>query len=215
MMNKTESTTRILSMGTIRNCTKLALDNILFPAWDELGLLGQMIRQCVVTKEQPAGYVYPEAEFRMVMRILNGKVYMNARPDVYCWKSAKVAKATKNAKIIGANSAEGLVNLCEVLASISDEDEKKTFAGMMANLKRDLLLVRTPAEARQCIVVTQELYNAGVTACVDSWVEPDVNGNGPETKLSVGDVLIVEHKPEGDFVYRVGADEFAETYSLE
>ncbi len=215
MMNKNESTARILSLGKVRNCTKLALDNIMFPAWDELGLLGQLVRQCVVTKEQPAGYIYPEAEFRMVMRILNGKLFMNARPDVYCWKANKVAKAVKNAKIIGTNSAEGLVNLSEVMATIPDEGEKKSFAGMMANLKRDLLLVHTPAEARTCIVVTQELYDAGVTACVDSWVEPDADGNGPETKLHVGDVLIIEHKPEGDFVYRVGRDEFDETHRFD
>ena len=214
-MKKLESTLKILSLGTIVPCTKLPLDNILFPEWDELGLLGQLVRQCVVTKEQPEGYCYPEAEFRMVMRILNGRVLMNNRPDVYCWKHAKAAKAAAKARIIGANSAEGLINLAEVLMSITDAGEKKSFAGMMASMKRDLLMVHTPAEKRECIIVTQELYDAGVTACVDSWVEPDENGEGPETKLVVGDVLIVEHKPEGDFVYRVGAEEFAETHVLD
>ena len=215
-MKKFESTQKILSIGNIVPCTKEPIENILFPQWDELGLLGEFYRQCVKTKEAPQGNIYDEAEFRMVLRILKGKSHNSENfADVYCWTNKKAAKYMKDARIIGSNSGKGLLTLAEVIPTISDPKEREAFATMMAGMKRDLLLVHTPAEKRECIIVTQELYDAGVTSCIDSWVEPDENGEAPETKLFVGDALIVEHKPEGDFVYRVGAEEFAETYTLD
>lgn len=214
MLNKKETTAKILAACKTVPCTKLPIDNILFPAWDELGLLGQLVRQCVCTKEQPEGYIYPEANFRMVMRILSGKLLINLRPDVYCWRMDKVQKSLKNAKIIGTNSAEGLINLVDVLQSINSDEEKTAFAGMMASLKRDLLLVHTPAEKRECIIVTQEMLDTGITACVDSFVDTDADGNGPESKLFLGDAIIVNRKPTGDKIYRIGKEEFSETHSL-
>jgi hypothetical protein len=85
-LNKVESTARILEIcsSNIRNCTKLQLDNIVFPKWSDLGLIGMMFRQCVSTKEQPDGNIYEEAVFQTVMRIIGGKVLMSGRPDCYC-----------------------------------------------------------------------------------------------------------------------------------
>ena len=58
--------------------------------------------------------------------------------------------------------------------------------------------------------VTEEMYEQGITYCVDSWMETDENGDAPVTQLLVGDYLIIE----GDMVYRVGHDEFVETHKL-
>ena len=207
--NKSETTKRIMTLGTKRACTKLELKNIIFPKWDDLGLLGLMLRQCVVTKEQPAGNIYDEAKFLIVMRIIRGKVLMNGRPDCYCWKFDKVEKA-KNKQFIGSNSAEGMKNAANLLMEIEDDAERTMFADMLLSLKKDLIVATTPAEDRVCIEVTQQMYDQGITFCVDSWMETDENGNAPVTKLVPGDFLIVE----GDMVYRVGHDEFVETYEL-
>ena len=213
-MNKRETTDRILSLGTVRSCTKLALDNILFPNWSDWELMGKILRQCVRTKEQPEGYVYPEGEYQVVMRIIGGKLLIDDKPDAYCWSLSKVQKWAQNGKVIGFETLEAFKNLNVVLNSITDPKEQDEFFDMVKRFSLGFLVVHTEAESRECIVVTQELYDQGVTGCVDSWVKPDKNGEGPETKLYVGDALIVEHKPEGVFVYRVGADEFAQTYSL-
>jgi len=208
-LNKNASTEKILSMGKKVPCTKLELQNIVFPKWSDLGLVGMMFRQCVSTKEQPSGNIYDEAVFQTVLRIIGGKVLMTGRPDCYCWKYSKVESA-KNVRMVGTNSAAGLVNLCEVLAGITSAEEKSMIADMFANSKKDLLLVTTPAEERTCIEVTPELYAAGITHCVDEWMDTDIDGNAEATALCVGDYLIVTNSG----VYRIGHDEFVETHVI-
>jgi hypothetical protein len=150
LANKAETTARILELGVQKEYVKLELQNIIFPKWSDLGLLGEIFRQYIRTKEQPDGHSYDEAVFQTVMRIVNGKVLMSGRPDCYCWKLSKISSA-KDVKAIGVNSAEGLLSLCDVLNDIIEESEKKMFADMFANMKKDLLLAVTPTENRFCI----------------------------------------------------------------
>lgn len=207
--NKEKMTTWIRSVAVARECVKPELQNIVFPKWSDLGLLGVMFRQYVVTKEQPDGNLYDEAVFQTVMRVIGGKVLMSGRPDCYCWKFDKIANA-KNVRLIGTNSAEGLLSLCEVLSGIEAEEEKNMLADMFANMKKDLLLVTTPEEKRRCIEVTPSLYEKGLTSCVDEWMEVDEEGNAPVTNLFVGDFLIVTENG----VYRIGREEFLQTHKL-
>lgn len=210
LVNKKETTIRIMNYGVARHCTKLELQNIVFPKWSDLGLLGMMFRQELRTKEQPNGTLYDEATFQTVMRIIGGKLLISGRPDCYCWKFEKVANA-KSVDVIGVNSADGLLNLCKVLEGIFHPEEKKMLADMFANMRKDLLLVTTPSEERTCIEVTQDLYlNHGITYCVDEWEFTDAFGNAKATQLSIGDFMIVTENG----VYRIARDEFMETHSL-
>lgn len=209
-MNKKRMTTMIMDMGEMKGCTKLEMQNIVFPKWSDLGLAGMMIRQCVSTKEQPSGNIYDEAIFQVVLRVIGGKVLMNGRPDCYCWKQSKVA-SSKDVQMVGTNSATGLINLCGILDSIADQTEKSMMADMFANLKKDLLLITTPAENRICIEVTADLYAAGITHCVDEWMDTDENGDAEATALQIGDFMIAT----SDGVYRVGRDEFMETHVID
>lgn len=202
-------TNSILTEGNKRPCTKLELQNIVFPMWDDLGLIGMMFRQCVATKEQPSGNIYDEKAFQTVLRIIGGKVLMSNRPDCYCWKFSKVTSA-KNVSKIGTCSAEGILSLCNVLNGITHEAEKSLVADMFAKLKNDLLLVTTPQEQRTCIEVTEVMYHSDIHYCVDEWMEPDENGDAEITRLSIGDYLIVTDSG----VYRIGHDEFLETHVI-
>ncbi len=65
-------------------------------------------------------------------------------------------------------------------------------------------------EEEQCIEVTQQLYDAGLTDCVDKWMPADEDGYAKLTSLNVGDFLIVED--EG--VYCIRREEFLQTYVL-
>lgn len=197
----------------IRKCTKLQMDNIIFPKWNDLGLLGMIFRMDVRTKEQPGGHVYDEAIYQVVMRIISGRVLMTGgRPDSYTWKHSKVANS-RNIRFIGCNSAEAVINLSNALMSITDNEEKRLFADMFCNLNKDLLLVTSPKENRLCIEITPELYQAGITSCIDEWMDTDENGEADITRLNIGDYLIVSaHK---DSVYCIRHDEFVETHSLE
>jgi hypothetical protein len=208
-LNKKETTQKILAAGVQRPCIKLELRNIVYPKWSDMGLDGLIFRQCLKTKEQPTGNIYDEAVFQTVLRIIGGKVLISGRPDCYCWKFDKLEKA-KDVRPIGTNSAMGLISLAEVLDSIPDMEEKTLLASKFADTKRDLMLVTTAAEDRVCIEVTMEMAAAGITHCVDEWMKTDENGNAEATAIYVGDYLIVTH--EG--IYRVGRDEFAETYQL-
>jgi len=208
-LNKNQMTQKILDMGKAIPCTKLELQNIVFPKWDELGLVGMMFRQCVSTKEQPTGNVYDEAVFQTVLRIIGGKVLMSNHPDTYCWKFSKV-KSAKDVRKIGTNSADGVLAMCEVLNGVNDNGEKALVADMFAKLKSDLLLVTTPAESRTCIEITADLFNMGITHCVDEWMDVDSNGEAEATELSIGDYVIVTDSG----VYRIGHDEFVETHVI-
>ncbi len=208
-LNKVKRTQEILAIGVQRPCIKLELRNIVYPKWSDMGLDGLLFRQCLKTKEQPEGNIYDEAVFQTVLRIIGGKVLISGRPDCYCWKFDKLEKA-KDVRPIGTNSAMGLISLAEVLDSIPDMEEKTLLASKFADTKRDLMLVTTAAENRICIEVTAEMISAGITHCVDEWMKTDENGNAEATAIYVGDYLIVTN--EG--VYRVGRDEFAETYQL-
>lgn len=212
ILNKNEVTNEILRIGVKRHCTKLPIRNIVFPKWDDNGLFGRMLRQCVITKEFPEGHIYEETQFQLVMRVLDGKVLVSDRPDCYCWKREKVLKECMNGNVhpIGINSVNGLLNLMDVLQGIPDEKERRLMADMFISLNKDLMLVDLAAEERICIVVTQELLDAGITHCVDSYVDTDKNGNAPATSIYLDDILIVD----GNGVYRVGREEASMTYRI-
>ena len=216
-INKKETTERILSLiaGQIRPCTKLPIDNIIFPKWSDIGLWGEIFAMKVKTKEQPNGCDYDEKKFQVVMRIINGKVLMTGgRPDAYTWKISKVASYIEDPaqiRYIGINSASAILNLAKTLATIPDENEQLMFADMFSSINKDLLLIHTECENRCCVEVSKELYDAGLTSCVDSWMEPDENGDAEETKLFIGDFLIVE----GNEVYCIRQAEFMETHELQ
>lgn len=188
-LNKDRSTAEILEKGIIHPCTKLASNNIIFPNWDDTGLLGQILQQY-------SGMA--------VLSLINGKVLVTGRPS-YCWKFGKIT--SDDLMSVGTRSASAILNLCNLLSS-SSMQEKTLVAGIFANMTEDLLLVTTHAEERHCIEVTQELYDSGITACVDEWMVPDENGEAEATPLQIGDYLIVTTSG----VYRVSRDEFVVTH---
>lgn len=207
--NKKSTTATILEMtATVaRAYEKLELKNIVFPKWSDIGLTGMMFRQMLKTKEQPDGCLYDEAKFQTVLRVVGGKVLMSGRPDTYCWKFSKLESA-KDVKPIGINSAAGLINLSEVLMSIGTTEEKSLLADMFTSWNRDLLLVTTASEKRTCVEITRELYDAGLTHCVDEWMDEDDNGMAEATALNVGDYLVITN----DGVYCIRHDEFMQTH---
>ena len=212
ILNKESVTNDILRIGVKQHCTKLAINNIVFPKWDDNGLFGMMLRQCVRTKEFNEGHIYDEAEFQLILRVLDGKLLVSNRPDCYCWTVEKIKKEDMkgNIKPIGTNSANGLINLSTVILTIKDEKEKKLFAEMFASFNKDLMLIHSPAEERICIVVTQDMIDAGITYCVNSYDKSDENGDALATRIFVDDLLILE----GTGVYRVGHEEALVTYRL-
>lgn len=215
-LNKKETSQFILTVAKdyIHPCTKLSLENIVFPKWSDLGLIGMIFAQKVKSKEQPKGCDYDEAVFQVVLRIIDGKVFMTGgKPDSYAWKQTKVAKLIENPEnlqFIGTNSAQAVINLANILNTISDDRDKRIVADMFCNFNKDFLLVTSEAEDRFCIEITRELYEAGITSCVDSWMEPDENGEADATLLHIGDFLIVE----GECVYCIRRDEFLETHII-
>jgi hypothetical protein len=205
-LNKSETTARILSIvsDAIRPCTKIEMNNIVFPAWAEFGLFGKIIRQCVATKEQPDGCIYKESVWRVVYRPDVGDSY-----DAFAWKESKVEGA-KNIRPIGVNSEEGKQVLEELLSKMKNENEKKAMEEMFNLFRKDFSLVTSPSENRFYVEVTQEFYDAGITHCVDKWMEEDENGMSTATELNVGDFLIVAN----DGVYCIRCNEFNESHII-
>lgn len=211
MNGKTLRTAEILAMATPIPCIKMEIGNILLPRWNPENLMSYMFRMCVKTKEAPMGCFYDEAEFTPVLRIVDHAVVdEHNRTDNYCWDKKMVAKHIDRAVPIGTDSAKGIVVMSKLMGSIPKEADRLTLATLFSEQKRDLLYIVTPEEARMCIPVTKELYDAGLTWCIDEWIEPDENGEYMRTELEVGDVLIASENG----VYCCRKNVFAKTYKF-
>ena len=191
---------------------KVAMTNIVFPQWNEMDLIRDIFRQMVVTKETPDGHLYDEEEYRVVLRIYDGRLKSADMLDVYCWSRADFLKKAKNIKTIGCNSGQGLLNLASLIEEMSLESEKLQVANFFSSLNKDLLYVESKAEMRKVVEVTQELYDSGITRCIDSWQEPDENGNYEFTELNVGDFLVLEEDKQS--VYCIRKEAFLATHKL-
>lgn len=187
---------------------------VIFPVWNELGLLGKVFRQCVRTKESPDGQLYDEATYRTVLRILKGKVYMtNSMADSYAWTQETFYEKAVNAIPCGTHTAQGILGMCKLLSAIISDKERLEVAEMFASWNKDLILVEAAPERRQVVEITQELYDAGITTCIDGWRKPDENGEYKETQLNVGDFLVVNS--EKRTVYCIRRAEFFASHKLE
>ena len=182
---------------------KLSVQTIILPSWDELGLLGKIYRQCVVTKENPNGQIYDELEYVTVMRILGGKLLIDGRVDAYTWKYKKIMANIEYSYPIGIHSTDALLNLYKILESISDETEKRAFADMMVCNTRDFMVVSLPEETRKVIIVNDDIIKATNGVICNEWTAEE------SCKIYLGDAIMVT-----DFgFYRIGKEEFLLTHS--
>ena len=212
-MDKHEVYNRLVELNAnFQKCTKVSLINIVFPKWNELDIINDIFRQMVKTKEQPKGFVYDENEFRVVFRIYNGKIYdHNNKPDAYCWSIDDFIKKSKNIQSIGINSAEAILNLCSVLNTMSNEDEKKKLASMFSSFNKNLLYIESKEEDRITVEITEDLYNKGIISCIDEWCK-EIGGEYSITQIDIGDFLIINHTDKT--VYRIERDAFLATHIL-
>ena len=223
-MNKNTFESRLASLTTAP-CRKMAMDNIVLPQFLDMGIAYYIYQHSVHTAEQPEGCYYDPHKFQAVLRVLDGHVLFDdprrvshngKRADTYCWSTEKVMNLVTKGKTkpIGTNSPQGLLNLMALFSTIQSEEEKELVAQTFAFCNQDMLLAHTDAEDRMYVRITQELYDAGWTACVDEWMDVDGNGEADATELFVGDVLIINIKPNGErSAYRIDHDMFEETHT--
>lgn len=191
---------------------KIAMVNIVFPQWNEMDLIRDIFRQVVKTKENEDGQLYEEEEYRVVLRIYDGRLKANSMLDVYCWSRADFLNKAKSIKTIGCNSGTGLLNLAKLIEEMTVEAEKLQVANFFSAMNRDLLYVESGAERRKAVEVTQELYDKGLTSCIDSWQSLGENGEYQETQLEVGDYLII--KDDKQAVYCIRREAFLATHKF-
>lgn len=213
MINKSTSTATILNTAKdhIRSCTKLPMANIVMPSLDEQGLMAYVFPGMVITKEQPNGCNYGSAA-SPVLRVLGGKLLKNGMADAYAWDAATYQKKAAKTHPVGFGfgaTVESIKWAIEILNTVKDPTERDMLTKFMLE-QPSLRLIFSAEEQRKCIEVTKELYNAGVTMCVDDWMKEDENGMAEATILNIGDYLIVS--PDG--VYCIRRDEFLETHTL-
>ena len=198
---------------------KKEINNILFPNWKELGLLGKIFRQTIRTKENPEGFTYEETEYQVVMRILGGKLYINNMVDAYTWTKERVNKYLSRGehKFIGINSYENLMNLIEVIKSLKNEEDKLTVTDMfLKNNNYTFINVKTPAEERHVMIVDEEILKV-TKGIVNEWDGCKGEEVDP-TPIEIGDAIVItlcDNPQCGYTFYRIGRDEFKETYTRE
>ena len=133
-----EITKKVLEVSRKKCVVKLPMDNVVFNTLSEIPLLEMMLNLNVVTKEHTEGVIYDKRNFQMVMRIIDGKLLMNGKPDAYAWNTSKVLKA-KNKRALGFHSTEGALNYAKILSTIENEYEKEIFTNLLVNRAKDVL----------------------------------------------------------------------------
>lgn len=229
MMNKNAFESRLavlvnMPVNPVVPCIKLPINNLVLP--QNPVLMNIMHAFMPKTAEQPSGCKYDAKMYQSMVRVINGQLLFDdarrvddggVRTDNYCWTTEKVQKYVNDgkAKVINNKTEEGLANKEMFLQTITSEEERQMMADMLDFLNADFLLIEDAMAKRFCIRITQELYDAGWTHCVDEWMKTDKNGNAPATELFVGDVIIVNRQPDGTVTgYRVDKDIFAATYAI-
>lgn len=211
---KTMITTKILKLADneIKNCKKLRMNNLISVTKGNL-LLQKMKPVALYTKEQPDGFIYgSEENCSVVLRWIDGHLFNSkGQVDTYSWKQEKTEKFLKKGVKIGFETYNETLSLMKVLSEVKSEEEQELLFDFIKNdTLHDHFMVETPEENRKCIEITPELYTAGLTTCIDEWVEPAEDGSYAITELNVGDFLIVTENG----VYCIREDEFKQTHTI-
>ena len=145
----------------------------------------------IVTKEAPEGCNY-DGDRTVVVRVIDGKVLINGRFDIYAPGEDKIEKLLRKQYNL-ANLSEQ--QMCELQPLLDVASEVRPAIA--------------PSESgRRVIVITAEMISAGVSVCYNQW-EPATPCN-----LEEGDVFLVSD--ESQFKgYRIGREEFAGTHQFE
>jgi len=191
--------------------TKKEMDNLVMPMLSEMSeMLFDLWQLVICTKEQPDGCFYDKNQYQLVIRIIAGQVLFGGRIDAYAWKHTKVEAACS--RPCGLESSEAKANLEDFLQTINDDGEREMMRKFITLFRHNFLIVHTDEEERVAMEVTQKLYDAGLTSVVDSWMEPDDDGNAEETVLEVGDWLVI-NKEKGT-AYCIRHKEFLMTHRI-
>ena len=201
--------------------------NILFPALTvkNFGLFALFIKALLITAENSDGQFYEPSEYRILARIVKGKVLFptngdpnNLRVDSYAWENAVVKENLSKSvvKSLNVDTEEGVKNVEELLATIKDDEHRELLRLMFFRaLRGDVLSVAPPAEKRYCMTVTEELMKSFPDGIVDRWVSADENGLAPATNLELGDRIIIVYEDDGTVTtYRCEKDIFFETHFM-
>lgn len=209
--------------------TKLALDNIIDPREQSLWRLWTNL-QVLATPENHGGQLYPADKYVVVRRVLGGKIVVKTNSDgfvetdTYAWTMEDFISRLHKAVQVGGYDATGkaFMRAVKLMNSIvrypGDEDDPMSdyslMAGLLANASpAGYLLIHTDAEERIVVEITHELYDAGITFCVNEWQDnPNENGMYEATVLEIGDFLVINQKAQT--VYRIAKNQFHETHVL-
>ena len=132
--------------------------------------------------------------------------------DAYAWDAETYKKKAAKSHPVGFGfgaSVESVNWAIEVLNTVKDPTERDMLTKFMIE-QPSLRLIFSAEEQHRCIEVTQQLFDAGVTECVDEWMQTNDDDMAQATVLNVGDFLIVTE----DGVYCVRREEFLETHKL-
>ena len=194
---------------------KQPIYNIVFSKVTKWGvILGRYLHLVLDTPENSACN-YNKNKWQIVFRVVYDKktgtfklVLEDGEIDRYTWSDEDLSKA-KVRKEIGYVSLKSLFNLLWFCRLLKDKNDRKLLKQQLKILRLPFILAYTPAEQRKCLIVTQELLDAGLTFCIDEWENPDENGKYHHTELKVGDVLVFNKT-----VYRVEASIANKTYKF-
>lgn len=206
--NEFRSTFTKLEAAYGKDCVKNPIDNLVLALFKVCAFLKLLLKQVIITKEQPEGCHYDEDGYQVVLRIIDGRLIINGFLDAYAWKKSKVE--SKKRIPCGSASKEGRKNCKKLIETIKDDGEKELLRNFFSTFNVDFEIVHTDSEQRRCVEVTQELYDAGLKYSADEYNTPDKNGDVEGTELRVGDFLV----KDGEGAYCVRREEFLLTYTL-
>lgn len=203
---------------------KLKCKQLILPPWESLGLFAMMHAFMPMTPEHPDGTdVYDPDKWRSLVRFFaiedgapegekkyrvlfdhtkkaKKQIKEGKTPDNFCWKNDKVQKLIDGGKTTIINhTPAGRREAQALLDSLGISYERNLVAAMLQGFTYDFHLAVTDEEDRCGFFITQEMFDAGWTHCVDEYAKVDENDDAEVTELCVGDFIVVNTKEDGSF----------------
>ena len=192
---------------------------ILADLFSHQNLFDKIFQQVIKTKENSNGTQYNN-DWYVALKLIKWKLWdKNGKLDVYAWPPKKAAEKLALSKRVGYGSLAGWINMHRLLFKMKDKKERKILRGYFGMFRFDFREVFVPAEKRSAIVLTRELIDTlaaeGITYCINSYENYNEKTQSYAIQeLIEGDILILEYKEDGIYVYRIERAVFDETYDM-
>ena len=214
---------------SVQTCVRLPMDDILVHDSVPTTIFKEMESSYPHADNLPTE-VDPYHEWTRVVRVVNGRVLFgeikrdeNGNTAIhqrkYFQQLIKHLINKHETQPIGLMSTIGIFNTMRVARQIKDDGELRSFVDLFDKYDLNMTLIHQDCGFEDyCVVITQELLDAGLTHYYENYYEDVhhyIRDDFLVKKLQIGDAIIVRKNPDGTLWHKMFIkDEFELMYEI-